>query len=230
MKHLLKPILSIFIALVLSSAFGQVTDKFKLKEGNTNGIPYKSYTNDPLGARIYTLKNGLTVYLSSYKNAPRIQTYIAVRAGSKNDPTNATGLAHYLEHILFKGTSAIGTQDWEKEKPYLDQVENLYEVYRKTTDPKKRAEIYHQIDSISIVASTFSIANEYDKLMSTIGADGTNAYTFLEQTVYVNDIPSNQIDKWAEIEAERFGEVVPRLFHTELEAVYEEKNKGLDQD
>ena len=230
MKHFLKSTLSLLLALVITSSFGQVKDKFKLQEGNTSGIPYKSYVNDPLGARIYTLKNGLTVYLSSYKNAPRIQTYIAVRAGSKNDPSNTTGLAHYLEHILFKGTSSIGTQDWAKEKPYLDQIENLYEVYRKTTDTTTRKKIYRQIDSISIIASTYSIANEYDKLMSTIGADGTNAYTFLEQTVYVNDIPSNQIDKWAEIEAERFGEVVPRLFHTELEAVYEEKNKGLDQD
>ncbi len=230
MKKLIKPILPLLIAFVVSSAFGQVADKFKLQEGNTNSIPYKSYVNDPLGARIYTLKNGLTVYLSSYKNAPRIQTYIAVRAGSKNDPSKATGLAHYLEHILFKGTSKIGTQDWGKEKPLLENIEQLYEKYRGTTDPIQREKIYKKIDSVSIIASSYSIANEYDKLLSTIGADGTNAYTFLEQTVYVNDIPSNQIEKWAEIEAERFGEVVPRLFHTELEAVYEEKNKGLDQD
>ena len=230
MKRFIHSILSLLLAVVVSTSFAQVADQFKLKEGNTNGIPYKSYANDPLGARIYTLSNGLTVYLSSYKNAPRIQTYIAVRAGSKNDPANTTGLAHYLEHILFKGTSAIGTQDWNSEKLYIDTIENLYETYRKTTDPIAREKIYKRIDEVSITASTFSIGNEYDKLMSTIGADGTNAYTFLEQTVYVNDIPSNQIDKWAEIESERFGEVVPRLFHTELEAVYEEKNKGLDQD
>jgi zinc protease len=229
MNRFLKPFITLLFSIVLSIAFAQ-TDKYKVHENNTNGIPYKTYDNDPLGARVYTLSNGLTVYLSSYKDAPRIQTYIAVRAGSKNDPATATGLAHYLEHILFKGSSKIGTQNWEKEKPYLDQIEMLYEKYRMTTDLDERAKIYKMIDSVSIVASSYSIANEYDKLLSTIGADGTNAYTFLEQTVYVNDIPSNQIDKWAEIESERFGEVVPRLFHTELEAVYEEKNKGLDQD
>jgi len=229
MKNIFKPIVILFLSFVVSFSFGQA-DKYKLTQGTTGNLAYKSYTNDPLGARIYTLSNGLTVYLSAYKDAPRIQIYIAVRAGSKNDPAHATGLAHYLEHILFKGTSKIGTQNWGKEKPLLDKIEALYETYRKTTDAKQREKIYAQIDSISIVASTYSVANEYDKLLSTIGADGTNAYTFLEQTVYVNDIPSNQIEKWAEIEAERFGEVVPRLFHTELEAVYEEKNKGMDQD
>jgi len=186
--------------------------------------------NDPLKAHIYKLKNGLTIYLSVYKDAPRIQTYIAVRAGSKNDPANATGLAHYLEHILFKGTSKFGTIDWVKEKPILEKIENLYEVYRKTTDIQKRKEIYHQIDSISGEAAKYAIANEYDKMLGGIGAQGTNAYTFVEQTVYVNDIPANQLEKWAQIEANRMSEVVPRLFHTELEAVYEEKNKGLDTD
>lgn len=241
MNHFLKISLSFVFSLLLLSSFGQndqsaasywrqEEQKYAAKQVEKEGYKYTEYANDPLGARIYTLSNGLTVYLSSYKDAPRIQTYIAVRAGSKNDPVQATGLAHYLEHILFKGTSRIGTQNWEKEKGYLDQIEAKYEVYRKTTDPKQREKLYQQIDSLSIIASSYSIANEYDKLLSTIGADGTNAYTFLEQTVYVNDIPSNQIEKWAEIEAERFGEVVPRLFHTELEAVYEEKNKGMDQD
>ncbi|MCU0429014.1 MAG: insulinase family protein [Cytophagaceae bacterium] len=223
-------LLLLIVALLPLQELCSQGTQFQKTTKTEDGYTYESVSNDPLGMRLYTLKNGLKVYLSVYKDAPRIQTYIAVRAGSKNDPRHATGLAHYLEHILFKGTSKIGTQDWEKEKPELDKIEALYEVYRKTTDPGKRKDLYHQIDSISIVASGYSIANEYDKLLSGIGAQGTNAYTFFEQTVYVNDIPSNQLEKWAEIEAERFSEVVPRLFHTELEAVYEEKNKGMDQD
>lgn len=226
--------MSIFFRLLIISALvfnlHAQSSKFKTIVKEENGFRYETVTNDPLGTRMYTLKNGLKVYLSVYKDAPRIQTYIAVRAGSKSDPAEATGLAHYLEHILFKGTSKIGTQNWEKEKIELEKIETLYQVYRKTTDAKQRELIYHRIDSISIVASSYSIANEYDKLMSSIGANGTNAYTFFEQTVYVNDIPSNQVEKWSEIEAERFSQVVPRLFHTELEAVYEEKNKGMDQD
>src|SRR6185436_16269603 len=121
-------------------------------------------TNDPLNTRIYTLKNGLKVYLSVYKNAPRIQTYIAVKAGSKNDPSNATGLAHYLEHMVFKGTDVYGTKDFKKEGAEIKKIEDLYEVYRKTTDEAKRKNIYHQIDSISGVAAKYAIANEYDKM------------------------------------------------------------------
>src|SRR3954467_11637853 len=113
--------------------------------------------------------------MSVYKNAPRIQTYIVVRAGSKNDPHDATGLAHYLEHMLFKGTDKYGSKDYAKEKVELDKIEALFEVYRKTTDVEKRKAIYHQIDSVSGYASTFAIANEYDKMMSNIGAKGTNA-------------------------------------------------------
>ncbi|HEX8428211.1 M16 family metallopeptidase [Hymenobacter sp.] len=192
---------------------------------------YQTVEGDPLKARIYTLANGLTVYLSDYDDAPRIQTYLAVRAGSKNDPATATGLAHYLEHMVFKGTSKLGSQNWATEKPELDKIEALYEQYRsQRNDPAARKRTYHQIDSISSVAAKYAVANEYDKVMGAIGAKGSNAYTSVEQTVYQEDIPSNQIEKWAAIQSERLGEMVPRLFHTELEAVYEEKNRGLDND
>ncbi len=191
---------------------------------------YAEVPGDPLRTRIYTLANGLTVYLSDYKNTPRIQTYIAVRAGSKNDPHTATGLAHYLEHILFKGTSKMGSKDWAREKPELDKIEALYNLYRTKTDGAERKRLYHQIDSISGVAATFAIANEYDKLMGIIGAKGTNAHTSVEETVYQEDIPANEVQRWAEAQGERFRELTPRLFHTELEAVYEEKNRGLDSD
>ncbi|TDN40264.1 insulinase family protein [Hymenobacter sp. UV11] len=192
---------------------------------------YETAPNDPLGVRVYTLANGLKVYLSDYKNAPRIQTYLAVRAGSKNDPATATGLAHYLEHMVFKGTSRLGTKDWSKEKPELDKIEALYEVYRgERNDPLARKRTYHQIDSISGVAARYAVPNEYDKLMGSIGAKGSNAHTSNEETVYQEDIPSNQLEKWAAVQSERLKEMVPRLFHTELEAVYEEKNRGLDSD
>ncbi|MDQ3192932.1 MAG: insulinase family protein [Bacteroidota bacterium] len=191
---------------------------------------FESVPGDAMNARIYTLENGLKVYLSVYKDAPRIQTYIAVKAGSKNDPADATGLAHYLEHMVFKGTDKFGTLDFEKEGALIKQIEDLYEVYRQTKDEKKRTEIYTKIDSISGVAAKYAIAQEYDKMLTSIGAKGTNAYTWVEQTVYVNDIPSNQIENWLTIEAERFRKIVLRLFHTELEAVYEEKNISLDND
>ncbi len=191
---------------------------------------YKTFDNDPLGVREYTLGNGLKVFMSVYKDAPRIQTYIAVRAGSKNDPSETTGLAHYLEHMLFKGSHQLGTTDWEREKVELQKIEELYEVYRKTTNEAARAAIYHQIDSISYVASTIAIANEYDKSMTAIGSEGTNAFTSNDYTMYVENIPANQLETWAKVEGDRFPNLVLRLFHTELEAVYEEKNISLAQD
>jgi len=191
---------------------------------------YKTVPGDPLKARIYTLANGLTVYMTVYKDAPRIQTYIAVRAGSKNDPSDATGLAHYFEHLMFKGTKSYGTTDYTKEKPYLDKIDSLFEVYRATTDTTKRTAIYHVIDSVSTLAAQYAIPNEFDKLVGFIGATGTNAYTSVDQTVYVNDIPSNQLNNWLTIESDRFKNNVIRLFHTELETVYEEKNMTLAND
>ena len=191
---------------------------------------YETVENDPLNARIYTLDNGLKVYMTVNKNEPRIQTYIAVRAGGKNDPAETTGLAHYFEHLMFKGTKQFGTMDYEKEKPMLDEIEALFEVYRTKTDEAERQAIYHQIDSVSYEASKLFIPNEYDKLMTAIGASGTNAYTGYDMTVYTEDIPSNQIENWAKIQADRFENVVIRGFHTELETVYEEKNRSLTSD
>ena len=196
----------------------------------TSDKAYETVENDPTNTRIYTLENGLKVYLSVNEEAPRVQTSIAVRAGSKNDPSTATGLAHYLEHMLFKGTDVYGTTDFSKEGPLLNQIDSLYEVYRGTTDEAARKDLYAQIDSVSQVASTFSIANEYDKMVSEMGAKGTNAYTSQEETVYINDVPTNQLEKWLKLEAERFRSPQLRLFHTELEAVYEEKNRSLDSD
>ena len=191
---------------------------------------YQTVENDPLNTKIYTLSNGLKVYMTVNKEQPRIQTYIAVHAGSKHEPIETTGLAHYLEHMMFKGTTNLGTTNYELEKTLLDKITDLYEVYRTTTDEGKRKTIYHQIDSISYEASTYFIPNEYDKVMANIGSDGSNAFTSNDQTVYMEDIPSNQLENWAKVQSDRFKNMVLRGFHTELEAVYEEYNKYLNSD
>ncbi|MBQ7710896.1 MAG: insulinase family protein [Bacteroidales bacterium] len=191
---------------------------------------YKTYPNDPLGVREYTLDNGLKVFMSVYKDEPKIQTYIAVRAGSRNDPHETTGLAHYLEHMMFKGSERLGTTDWAKEKVLIQKIEDLFEAYRMFDDSLTRAAIYHKIDSLSYEASKIAIANEYDKAMTAIGSTGTNAFTSNDYTMYVENIPNNQLETWCEIEADRFQHLVLRLFHTELETIYEEKNMSLTKD
>ncbi|CAM1364683.1 Peptidase M16 [Tenacibaculum soleae] len=232
----MKTIKLLFISMLLTIAVGckQTTPSEKEikteKQSDANGYNYETVTNDPTGLRLYTLDNGLKVYLSKNTDEPKIQTYIAVRAGSNYDPKESTGLAHYLEHMVFKGTHKIGTADWEKEKAYLDKISDLYEQHRAETDTIKKLALYKEIDKVSLEASNYSIANEYDKMISSLGATGTNAHTWFEETVYKNKIPTNELDKWLNVEAERFSTLVLRLFHTELEAVFEEFNRGQDND
>lgn len=191
---------------------------------------YTSVPGDAMKTRIYTLDNGLKVYMSVNKEMPRLQANIAVKTGSRNDPAETTGLAHYLEHLMFKGTTHFGTTDVEKERPYLDEITRRYESYRKITDPAQRKQAYHDIDSISQLAARYNIPNEYDKLMASIGSEGSNAYTSNDVTCYVENIPNNEIENWAKIQSDRFQNMVIRGFHTELEAVYEEKNISMASD
>lgn len=226
MKH--KLLLLVCFLIAGSSLMAQST--YQWKTATSGGYTYKYVTNDPTKARFYTLKNGLTVVLSQNTKEPIIEFRLAVRAGSNTDPKTATGLAHYLEHLLFKGTDKFGTLDYAKEKPLLDKISALYEQYHDTTDPEKRKAIYAEIDKTSGEASNYSIANEYDKMMKSIGGNSTNAHTWYEETVYNEDFPSNATNQFLALQAERFRNPVFRIFHTELEAVYEEKNRGLDND
>jgi len=216
--------------LIISTTIFAQTDAYLWKQAASGGYTYRYVTNDPAKARFYTLKNGLTVILSTTNKDPRIQCYIATKAGSKTDPSDHTGLAHYLEHMMFKGTDKYGSLNWAKEKPELNKINDLYEMYNHTTDSVQRKHIYHNIDSVSGKAATYAIANEYDKMMSSMGAQGTNAFTSFEETVYTDDVPANATDKYLAVQAERFRNPEFRIFHTELEAVYEEKNRGLDND
>lgn len=230
MKHFKLIIMLLFFVVVYNCKNNNDMAFNVEKQTDNSGFSYETVENDPTGLRLYTLDNGLKVYLSKNTDEPKIQTYIAVRAGSNYDPKESTGLAHYLEHMVFKGTDEIGTVDWEKEKVYLDKISELYEQHRAETDPDKKLALYKEIDKVSLEASNYSVANEYDKMTSSLGATGTNAHTWFEETIYKNKIPANELEKWLELEQERFSKLVLRLFHTELEAVFEEFNRGQDND
>ncbi len=219
-----------FVCFLLTGTSLLAQSTYQWKTAKSGAYTYKYVTNDPSKSRFYTLKNGLTVILSPNPKEPNIEFRMSIRAGSNTDPKNATGLAHYLEHLLFKGTDKFGTANWEKEKPLLDKIDALYEKYNKTTDPETRKNIYKEIDQLSGEASNFSIANEYDKMIAAIGGNSSNAHTWYEETVYNEDFPSNAVDKFLALQGERFRNPIFRIFHTELEAVYEEKNRSLDSD
>ena len=157
----------ILVALVLFtfSCTTQTEEGFVSKTAEEGGYTYEYVTNDPLNARIYTLDNGLKVYLSIYENEPRVHSFIPVKAGGKNDPANNTGLAHYLEHMMFKGTEKFGTLDWENEKPLLDSIEYMFNQYATLSDPDERKDFYAKIDQLSNEAAKYAIANEYDKMI-----------------------------------------------------------------
>lgn len=183
---------------------------------------------DTSQTEVYQLANGLKVYLSRNPEEPRIQTRIVVRAGSLQDPADKTGLAHYLEHLMFKGSDHFCTVDYAVEKPLIERIHALYNQYCAETDETKRNAIYREIDRVSGEAARYAVANEYDRMMSDMGGTGVNAYTSYDRTVYLNSIPANGLEKWLELEADRFVHPVFRLFHTELEAVYEESNMYAD--
>ncbi len=183
---------------------------------------------NPLKVESYKLNNGLTVYLNEDHTMPMIHGMVVVKGGSKRDPSDATGIAHYFEHIMFKGTEELGTIDYTKEKIYLDSISVLYDLLRLNSSNDKRLEIQKEINRISIKAAKYAIPNELDKALNEMGAKGVNAGTNYESIVYYNSFPANQINKWVELYSHRFMKPVFRLFQSELETVYEEKNMYAD--
>jgi predicted Zn-dependent peptidase len=183
---------------------------------------------DQMAVTVHRLSNGMTVYISTDRQKPRFTAWIGVRAGSRHDPADSTGLAHYLEHMLFKGTDDYGTLDPKAEAPHVEKVRKLYADLRQTDDAAARAKILAQIDAETQAIAKTAVPNELSRMYSELGVQSTNAFTSFEQTVYIGDFPANRLEAWATVEAERFADPVFRLFYPELEAVYEEKNLSID--
>lgn len=184
--------------------------------------------SNPLHAEVYRLENGLTIYLNEDHSLPNVFGAVAVKAGSKNDPADATGIAHYFEHILFKGTDQIGTLDYRSEKVYLDSIAVLYDALAATQNVQEKEVIQKHINNLSVKAAEFAIPNELGKILDEMGSTAVNAGTGNEEIVYFNIFPSNQIRKWLEVYSHRFINPVYRLFQSELETVYEEYNMYKD--
>jgi len=176
----------------------------------------------------YTLDNGLKVYLCVDKSASDVFGYVVTKAGAKDDPVDQEGIAHYLEHMMFKGNQKIGTINWEKEKVLIDETYALYEKLKATTDKKEELKIQNKIHEITKEATQYACQNEIDKILKDIGSTGLNANTSQDRTVYHNSFPSFQLENWLKIYSDRFINPVFRGFQTELEVVFEEKNEDLD--
>jgi len=182
----------------------------------------------PLYVEIYKLDNGLTVYLNEDHNQPNVFGAVVVKGGAKCDPPGHPGVAHYFEHIMFKGTDKLGTINYLAEKTYLDSIKVLYDKLGATKDKLFRQTLQQKINELSVKAAEYAIPNEVDKIVDKMGGAGLNAFTSKECIVYHNSFPSGQIDKWMELYSHRFVHPVYRLFQSELETVYEEKNMAMD--
>ncbi len=181
-------------------------------------------TDLPKELQQYKLENGLTVMLWEDHDQPDVTGYVVVRAGAIDEPAEYTGLAHYLEHMLFKGTQRIGAVDWEKERPIYDSIIALYDQYSDATDPKVREQLATQINECSMRAAKYSTTEDFFNLLDNIGAEGVNAYTSYDLTAYHNSFPPAEMYRWLTIFSDRFINPVFRTFQAELENVFEEYN------
>jgi predicted Zn-dependent peptidase len=177
---------------------------------------------------VYKLPNGFTVILQEDHRRPEVQGIVSTRAGSVNEDPNATGLAHYLEHVLFKGTTELGTIDWENEKPHYEKIIELYDQLGQTKDKKQREAIQAQINEESIKAAEYGVPNELSRVIAQIGGTNLNAFTSFENTAYHSTFPSSQLERWLTIYSHTFEKPVFRAFQAELETVYEEYNMYAD--
>ena len=176
------------------------------------------------GLTEYKLDNGLTVMLWEDHDQPDVTGYVVVRAGAVDEPAEYTGLAHYLEHMLFKGTQKIGALDWEAEKPIYDSIIALYDQYCETTDPEQREKLATQINECSMREAKVSSTEDFFNLLDLIGAEGVNAFTSLDVTAYHNSFPEAEMYRWLTIFSDRLIDPVFRTFQAELENVFEEYN------
>ena len=175
-----------------------------------------------LQVKEHQLHNELTVWLNEDHSQPKIFGAVVVKAGARDCPN--TGIAHYFEHMMFKGTDKIGTTDYKAEKILLDNIADKYDILAETEDPEQRAQLQKVINDLSVRAAEYVIPNEFDRLISRYGGTKLNAGTSYDYTLYFNTFSSQYIAQWAEINSERLMNPVFRLFQSELETVYEEKN------
>jgi zinc protease len=187
-----------------------------------------AFSQNKIPVTRFTLDNGLQVWLHEDHTKPEVFGAVVVNGGAKLDEAHATGMAHYLEHMLFKGTNELGTTNYEKEKIHLQKIDSLYETLGNTTDKEKRKIIQLSINEQNKLAAAYAVPNEMDRLLAAIGGRGVNAFTNHDMVVYHNFFPPHQTEKWLELYSHRFVNPVFRLFQSELETVYEEKNRRMD--
>jgi len=181
---------------------------------------------------VKTLDNGLTVVVCERPEAPVFSFFTHVDVGSDHEYPGITGLAHMFEHMAFKGTDKIGTNDYPDEKIALERVEAAYQAYDRERrkpfgrDDKKVAELEQAWKDAMAAAQKYVIENQFGEIVEENGGEGLNAFTDNDETGYHYSFPSNRVELWAYLESERFLHPVLREFYKEREVVHEERRLG----
>jgi predicted Zn-dependent peptidase len=176
----------------------------------------------------FNLPNGLHFILAERHEAPVVSFHTYIKAGSANDPSGQTGLAHMFEHMAFKGTETIGSRDWPSEKKALDAIEEAYdrlEAERNkgpNADRQRLFSLETQVKNAADRAQAFVAPNEYTSVIEGAGGVGLNAGTSWDSTEYYYSLPSNRIELWFLMESQRFLQPVFREFYKERDVVAEE--------
>jgi predicted Zn-dependent peptidase len=186
-----------------------------------------AYVHAQLEVKELKLSNGMTVWLNEDHSQPKVFGAVVVKAGAKDCPN--TGIAHYFEHIMFKGTDRIGTIDYQAEKPWLDSISAQYDLLSQTKEEAERTRIQKHINELSLKAADYMIPNEFNRLISKYGGSGLNAGTSYDLTFYFNSFLPQYMEQWCWLNSERLITPVYRGFQGELENVYEEKNRSSDE-
>ena len=189
-------------------------------------LTIQAQTPKALQVKEMKLKNGMTVWINEDHSQPKVFGAVVVRAGAADCPN--TGIAHYFEHIMFKGTDKIGTTNYSAEKVWLDSISAQYDLLAATTDTAARGHIQRHINQLSQHAAQYAIPNDFNNLISRYGGTGLNAATTYDYTYYYNTFSPQYLSQWAALNSERLINPVFRLFQGELETVYEEKNRAAD--
>jgi predicted Zn-dependent peptidase len=180
------------------------------------------------------LPNGLTILICERPDAPVFSYSTFIDAGDVNDPSGQSGLAHMFEHLAFKGTSQIGTTDYASEKVALAKVEAANDAYEAEylkpvgRDPEKLAELKKAFVEAQAEAHKFVIPNQFTDIAERNGAEGLNAETGLDNTLYFWSMPENRLELWAWMESSRLADTVPREFYKERDVVIEERRMRTD--
>lgn len=179
----------------------------------------------------YELDNGMKFIILPEKEAPVISFVTYADVGGANEEEGKTGAAHFLEHLAFKGTSKIGTKNYQKEKELiqqLDQVHRQLKTARKEGNSEKAKKLQAQFEKLQAQAAQYVEQNEYGKIVQTEGGVGLNAATSADYTVYFYSFPSNKLELWMSLESERFLDPVFREFYKEQQVILEERRLRTD--